>query len=420
MRLALAVAVAGVLAPGIAACGGATSGGGEVAGNSLTIYSSQPLQGPNARAGLSIVRGEKLAIRKGDGKVGKYAINYISLDDSTETKRGAKPATSGWDPEATGANATKAGQDPKTIAYIGDFDPGATATAIPILNEAGILQVAPAGGAVGLTKKIPGAARGAPDVYYPSGERTFARVAPPDDLQATAGASWAKRLGAKRIYVLNDGSTFGTGMARLFADAASDRKLGMLGRAGAGPGPSVRAAADALDKLGGTKPDLIYAGAAPDASSARLLAGLGSAEPQAKLMAPDELLVPPAFAQNLGAATGRTYVTGATLAEQQLPKQGRAFLKLYRKRYGEAPDQYAVYGYAAMQVVLAAIERAGKKGNDRPSVIDEVFKDKSFDTAVGSFKFDENGDPRVRSTAGYRIAGGKLKFAEPLKGSVTK
>lgn len=419
MRRVLAAVTVVVLAWGVAACGGAAGGGGEVAGNALTIYSSQPLGGPDARTGLSIVRGEKLAIGKAHAKAGKYTINYISLDDSTETTRGSKPARSGWDAEATGANATKAGQDPKTIAYIGDFDPEATATAIPITNEAGILQIAPAGGAAGLTKKIPGTVRGAPDIYYPSGERNFGRVVPPDDLQATAGANWARQLGTKRVFVLNDGSAFGAGMARLFGDAAADRKLTVSGRIGAGPGPRVRTAADALDKLGVAKPDLIYVGAAASAASARLLAQLGPREPKARLMVPDELLVPSGFARNLGPAAGRTYVTGATLAKEQLPKPGREFVKLYGKRYGEAPDTYAAYGYAAMQVVLEAIKRAGKKGNDRPSVIGEVFKDKPFDTAVGSFKFDENGDPQVKSVAGYRVASGKLKFARALEGSAT-
>lgn len=419
MRRALAAVTVVVLAWGVAACGGAAGGGGEVAGNALTIYSSQPLRGPDASTGLSIVRGEKLAISKARGKVGKYTINYISLDDSTETTRGSKPGRSGWDAQATGANATKAGQDPKTIAYIGDFDPEATATAIPITNEAGILQVAPAGGAVGLTKKIPGTVRGAPDIYYPSGERNFARVAPPADLQATAGANWARQLGARRVHVVNDGSAFGAGMAHVFGDAAADSKLTVSGRAGAGPGPRVQTAAEALDKLGAAKPDLIYVGAAASAASAKLLAGVAPRQRQAKLMLPDELLVPSGFGRSLGPAAGRTYVTGATLAEQQLPKAGREFVKLYGKRYGEAPDPYAAYGYAAMQVVLEAIKRAGKKGNDRPSVIGELFEDKPFETVVGSFKFDENGDPQVKSVAGYKVAGGNLKFDRALEGSAT-
>ena len=40
-------------------------------------------------------------------------------------------------------NARKAVGDDKAIAYLGEFNSGASAISIPLLNEAGILQVSP-------------------------------------------------------------------------------------------------------------------------------------------------------------------------------------------------------------------------------------------------------------------------------------
>ena len=60
----------------------------------------------------------------------------MSLDDSTA-------AAGNWDPGQTSTNARKAAQDKSTVAYIGEFNSGASAVSIPILNQAGIAQISP-------------------------------------------------------------------------------------------------------------------------------------------------------------------------------------------------------------------------------------------------------------------------------------
>ncbi len=144
----------------------------------LTIYSSLPLQGDSRPQSTDVVNGEKLALEEAGGKVGKYKIKYKSLDDSTA-------AAGKWEPGQTSADARKAAQDQSTIVYLGEFNSGASAISIPILNEAGILQVSPSNTYVGLTRSE-GADKGEPDKYYPSGKRTFGRVVPADHIQAAA------------------------------------------------------------------------------------------------------------------------------------------------------------------------------------------------------------------------------------------
>src|SRR5205085_168881 len=126
--------------------------------------------------------GAKIALADAGGHVGKWKINFRTLDDSTA-------AAGQWEAGQTGDNARKAVQDNTTIAYMGEFNSGASAISIPILNKAAILQVSPANTAVGLTKKEPGATAGEPAKYYPTGKRTYGRVVPRDKIQGAAMAT---------------------------------------------------------------------------------------------------------------------------------------------------------------------------------------------------------------------------------------
>ena len=162
----------GAFALGMTACGddddddggGGDSGGG--GGSEVTVYSSLPLQGASRPQTTALVDGIKLALKEAGGKAGNITVKYTSLDDST-----AQAGT--WTPEATSANARKVAQDDSAIAYIGEFNSGASAISIPILNEVPILQLSPANTAVGLTTDEPGADEGEPEKYYPTGSRAL-------------------------------------------------------------------------------------------------------------------------------------------------------------------------------------------------------------------------------------------------------
>ena len=221
--LAVACAVALAAAAG---CGDEQSRSGRVPGDTLTIFSSLPLQGPHADQAQSIVNAQKLALREAGGKVGDFKINFASADDAT-----AGGDRVGWDPDKTAENARKSVENTRTIAYIGDFDSGATAISLPITNEAGFAQVSPASTAIGLTKFVPGAVEaGEPDKFYPCGNRSFARVVPADDVQASAAARWTRRLGARTVFVLGDRVARGRRPRRALPAAAKDAGLRVVGQ----------------------------------------------------------------------------------------------------------------------------------------------------------------------------------------------
>ena len=108
------------MAFGVAACGdddGGGGGGGKASGDTLTIYSSLPLQGDSRPQSEDVVRGEQLALEKAGNKAGNYKIKYVSLDDSVA-------ATGKWDPGKVSENARKVVGDDTAIAYLGEFNSG--------------------------------------------------------------------------------------------------------------------------------------------------------------------------------------------------------------------------------------------------------------------------------------------------------
>lgn len=233
----------------VSACGGDDEEEGEagrVGGNTLTVYSSLPRQGATRVQALAIEDGAKLALKQAGGKVGDFRIRYRILDDSTA-------AAGQWEAGATSANARKACQDKTTISYIGEYNSGASAISIPILNECGVPQVSPANTAVGLTKKEPGTTPGEPDKYYPTGKRTYVRVPPRDTIQGAALATLMQEDGCKSVYIVNDKEVYGAGLGRNIENSSKEIGLRVLGNDGFDKkAPNYRSLAS---KIGGENPD---------------------------------------------------------------------------------------------------------------------------------------------------------------------
>ena len=189
-------------------------------GRVLDVYTSLPFQGDLASRSRDVYAAEQLALAEAGGRAGRYRVHLAPLDDSTlDAGR--------WDPNQVVANARRATQDPRTIAYIGELDTGASAVSIPVLDQKGILQVSPADGLAGLTRRE-GATRGEPEKYYPDPRRNFARIAPPDNRQAAAIAAYMKELGVTRLYVVNDGGGYGVAMADAVVANATALGIGVV------------------------------------------------------------------------------------------------------------------------------------------------------------------------------------------------
>ena len=401
------------LAFGVAACGGnddnnASSGGGGGGGGgrtALTIYSSLPLQGDSRPQSTDVVNGEKLALEEAGGKVGKFTIKYVSLDDATA-------AAGKWDPGQTSADARKAAQDPSTIVYLGEFNSGASAISIPILNEANTLQISPSNTYVGLTRSE-GADKGEPDKYYPAGKRTFGRVVPADHIQAAAQVTYQKDQGCKKTYILNDKEVYGKGIAVQVENLGKAQGLQIAGNDGIDTkAANFRSLATKIKSSGA---DCMFFGGITQNKGVQVFKDVNAANPTMKLFGPDGV-AESAFSEKLGSAVEKeTYITNPTLDPKLYPPAAQDFFAKFKEKFGNEPQPYAIYGYEAMKVALLAIQNAGDKGNDKQAVIDAFFKIKDRDSVLGKYSIDENGDTTLSDYGADRVEGGKLVFDKVIK-----
>src|SRR5215211_2278323 len=319
--LALLSSLLGALAFGVAACGGddddsgGSSGGEGISGNTLTIYSSLPLQGTSKGQSEAVISGEKLALKQAGGKVGKYTIKYVSLDDSTAQNPGTA------DEGQTAQNARKAVQDENTIFYLGEFNSGGTKVSLPILNKANIPQISPSNTYVGLTTDDPGSEPGEPDKYYPAQKRTYARIVPTDTIQGAALATIMKEDGCTAVNIFNDKTTYGAGLAKNVEQSAKDIGLKVAGDDGTDKNaPNYRSLAAKINA------DCFVGSGVTGENYVQVFKDVAAACPDCKLYGPDGV-AEAAFSDpkegGIPADVGaRTKVTVATLSPDEFKKKG--------------------------------------------------------------------------------------------------
>jgi branched-chain amino acid transport system substrate-binding protein len=391
----------------IAAVAGCGSGGSSrdtaIRGTTLTIYSSLPLHGDAGASGQDVVLGEKLALADAQGRVGPYTVKYTSLDDTN-------PKTGRWDPGVIAGNSRTAAQDRTTIAYLGELDPGSSAISIPVTNEINVLQVSPGDTFGGLTGSED-SSRGEPEKYYPTGERTFGRIVPSDEVQAAVLVRWMRDEGVRRVFLLTDTELSGPSLARRVQRMAGDHGLTVAGSLSVTP--KADADAKAVQKVQAAHPDAVLYAGLGNAATAAMLDDIAGAAPQVRFFATSGVAASD-MATRLRAAAPRTYVVSPALALAALPLAGRRFARAFQSRYGRPPGPYAVLGYEAMSVVLDAMAAAGKRANHPQAVIRAFFQIRDRRSVLGTYSIDREGDTTLRRFGGYRVRRGTLVFDRAL------
>jgi branched-chain amino acid transport system substrate-binding protein len=415
--LALLSCLLAAFALGMTACGDDDDddggGGGESgdAGGTVNVYSSLPLQGASRPQTTAMVEGIRLALQQNNGKAGDLTVKYTSLDDST-----AQAGT--WTPEATQANARRVAQDDAAVAYIGEFNSGASAISIPLLNEVPIAQISPANTAVGLTSDEPGADEGEPDKYYPSGERHYLRIVPKDTIQGAAIATLMSEDGCGNAYILNDKEVYGAGLSRNIESAAQEVGLEVLANEGIDPkAPNFRSQAATMKSEGAEC--FVFSGITAN-GAVQLYKDVSAAIPDAQLYGPDGVaesgFSDPAEGGIPGDVASKVKVTVATLSPDEYPPDGQKFFDDFEAEYGEAnPDPYAIYGYEAMRLVLDTCEQLGPDCADKAAMIEALFQTKGRESVLGTYDIDENGDTTLTDYGVYTIEGGELHVDQTIK-----
>jgi branched-chain amino acid transport system substrate-binding protein len=423
--------VALVLGVVVSGCGSKTTvqGGNDTfTATTLTVYSDLPLLSSDAAAQQSVVDGEALALYNAGGRVrflvhGRPSQLHVSLDSLND----ADPKLDGWSDNATGLSAKTASQDLSSVAYIGDFDSGATAASLPLNNENGVLQISPGSPYLGFTEPGPGVPAVEPRSFYPlSGPHTFARLVPSYRQEAHASVSYMRSLGVRRLYLLADGADLLD--AEIVPLVAADARAAGIALAGSRvvAGGSLAAPAGirpaqfarTARAVAASHADAVLYGGAANVTAPALWRELHAVVPRAKLFAPSTLALP-SFLTALGPAAGATYVTSPYLQPSQYPASGRQVLRELRRTFpGVTPTVHALYGYEAMRVVLAAIHRAGRQAPSRSIFRKAFFSLGQINGVIGSYRIDQRGDTSLDRFDGYRVgAGGALVLARAINGS---
>jgi branched-chain amino acid transport system substrate-binding protein len=402
-----------VLALGAAACGSSkkSGGGGSSGGGTVDIYSSLPLQGASKDQTGAMVQGIKLALKQANNKAGKFTVKYQSLDDSTAQQ-------GNWDPGQTATDARKAAQDSNTVYYIGEFNSGASAISIPILNQAAVPQVSPANTYPGLTTSGPGTEAGEPDKYYPTGKRTYLRIVPQDRIQAAALLTTMKGDGCQKVAIANDGETYGAGLARLMVLQSKQAGVTIVGNTKIDKSaPNFRSYASSIK--GKAADCFIFSGVTAN-GSIQINKDVGAAIPNVKLYGPDgtcESGFTNPSKHGIPAALGKQFK--CTVATQDLAAYpgGKKFLADFKAAYGEAhPDPYAIYGYEAMKLGLDTITKLGDKGNDKAAVLQALFATKNRSSVLGTYSFQKSGDTTLTDYGLYTVGSdGNPTFSKTIK-----
>jgi branched-chain amino acid transport system substrate-binding protein len=411
--LATVGCLVGALAVGVGACGGDDDGGGSAAGDgkTLTIYSSMPLQGASSPQTKAIVNGMRLALEQAGDKAGEHAIKYVSLDNSTAQ-------AGNWTPEATSANARKAAQDDTTAVYLGEFNSGAAAISIPVLNEGGVPQISPANTAVGLTTDEPGATAGEPEQYYPSGQRTYARIVARDSIKGPAMVSVMKDDGCSKVELTNDKEVYGAGLAEAIEAAAGDSGLEIISNDPIDKNaPNYRSLAQSAASAGADC--FVFSGITGN-NAVQLYKDFAAALPDAKLYGPDGVcesgFVDPAEGGIPANVASRFKCTSPTLPPSELPPEAQEFFTQYGEKYGDkSPDPYAIYGYEAMHLALDAIERSGT--GEKADILKALFDTEDRQSVLGTYSIDDNGDTTLTDMALDSVENGRLTFEKVVKGA---
>jgi branched-chain amino acid transport system substrate-binding protein len=395
--LALALAAGSLL---LAGCGGS---GEDPAERTLRIYVSQPMTG--GRGGEDTVRAVEIAVENAGSRIDGAEIEVVGMNDALPDGR--------FSPAMVKANARKAAGDPATIAYIGEFDSGGTELAMPILNRAGILHVSSGSTAVKLTRPQP--ALGAR--LRPTGLRTFARVVPNDTVQSAALAQFMQEESVNRVFIVDDGGTYGRGLKQYFEKLAPTAGIEVVGRASA---TSRTDMADLAERVERSKANaVLYAGSDLDIGL-DLFQAVNRNSVHVKLFGGDGISLA-GFLEAIGPVGLDTYITAPMLPSGNYATSGEAFFDTYRERFGKEAEPMSIFGYEAGDAVMDSI-RSGVRGNIatesistlRNQIRDAFFAITERPSALGSYSIDANGDTTLTFYGAYRVEDGRLVLGRAI------
>jgi branched-chain amino acid transport system substrate-binding protein len=389
-------------------CGPVTYGG--KGRPQLLIVNSGPLQGPQSDHGIQNAQAVKLVLAQRGWRAGKLTVGVQVCDEASASSPLPSPAK-------CARNAKALAADPSVVVVVGPASSACTAAMLPTLNRApgGALPIISMSNTyLGLTRAGPGVAKGDPDRLYPTGEHSFVRMAPADDLQGAASALYARRLGVRRPYVLHHDETWGVGVATAFRTAAT-----RLGMDVTGMEQWDRRAHDytrLAQRIRRAGADAVYLGGYAVADNGpRLVKDLrATLGPDVPILAPDGFNEPAALVEGAGTAAEGIVVTLAAIPTSKLPPAGLRFARQFKQRFGAVPCCYSVY---TAQATYAALDAIARSDGSRAGVLRNLIRTRVHGGLLGDFAIDRYGDTTLTDIAVYRVHGARVRLATTIRPS---
>lgn len=338
-----------------------------------------PLSGSIAHLGKDNENGARMAIDELNarrveigGKVAKFEL--LAEDDAADPKQGTAAAQKLVDSKVNGV--------------VGHLNSGTTIPASKIYSDAGIPQISPSA---------------TNPKYTRQGYKTAFRVVADDvHLGGTLGKYAVDELKGKQIAVIDDRTAYGQGVADEFEKAVKAAGGKVVGREFTNDKATDFTAI--LTSLKGRKPDLVFFGGM-DAVGGPMLRQMRQLGVQAKFMGGDGICSSELPKLAAGAmADGQVVCAEAGGVEGEYKKGMDEFRAAYRKKFGSDVQLYAPYVYDAVEVMVAAMVKAGSA--DPAKYLPVLAQTKGYKGVTGTISFDAKGDIENGALTLYTYKGG--------------
>jgi branched-chain amino acid transport system substrate-binding protein len=347
----------------------------------VTIAHVGPTSGAIAHLGKDNENGAILAVEelnKAGVTIGgkKVTIKLMTEDDAADPKQGT-------------AVAQKLA-DAKVSGVIGHLNSGTTIPASSIYSDAGIPQVSPSA---------------TNPKYTRQGFKTaFRLVADDAQLGGTLGKYAVKELKGKAIAVIDDRTAYGQGVAQEFVKAVE------------AAGGTVVAKEFTTDKatdfsailttIKGKKADVVFFGGM-DAVAGPMLRQMKSLGINAKFMGGDGICSTELVKLGGDAISdNQVYCAEAGGVEGQQKVGMEAFKTKFKAKFGTDVQVYAPYVYDGVNVMVAAMVKAGS--SDPAKYLPVLAATKDYKGVTGNISFDAKGDILNGALTLKTVKGGKL------------
>lgn len=339
--------------------------------------------------------GAQTHIGKDNENGARFAIDEINARGLTIGGKPVRLELHSEDDAADPKTATIVAQkliDAGVVGVVGHLNSGTSIPASRIYSDNGVVQISPSATAV---------------KYTAQGYKTAFRVMANDAQQgAVLGQYAVTKLGAKRIALIDDRSAYGQGLADEVEKAAIAAGGEIVDRQYTSDKATDFAAI--LTAIKGKSADLVfYGGMDPQAGPmAKQMKSLGM---KAQLLGGDGM-------QNInflklaGADAENVVASSPGLTLDSMPG-GVAFKQNFNNKFGPI-ELYAPYSYDAVQVIVAAMQRADSI--EPTKVLAEISKT-DYAGVTGQIRFDGKGDILNGAITLYQVKNGAWVALETIK-----